>query len=817
MTDLPAPVLHGTAMWIFLATWSAGTAALAAWSAGRRRTRREAAARRERLGRPAPEFADDLAGRPVTLVGRLELAGAACRDFADGRPVAAATAGPTRARSTMDAVSARGDELHLVAGRRRLRLDGPIEVAVGSRESRPLPPLRWLGPGPLGRIAAAAPDDERIARLARSRVAFRSLAPGDVIRVRGVPAGGPPGGWRLTGEGDAPLRIAYEGSPRPGRPARAWFAPVAGGLLAGAIAAGALDALGKAALAAWESPAHAAASPRVCAAPPPSPVDSLALQLAALSPTHRAEALDRLYEELARSLADCPGDPRTMDDLEALGARLGRCRRTTELLARYGPPGRAAEAGGRCGDPESLWTAGDAALRDGDPAAASALFARLRGGQGRSQEGQLVRPVQAHLAAGRLDLAARALRELAEALGRRPPSRRPPRPRRTQLECLALALEARAGAPGARVALEAAAQGPAAAFCNLLLADLLDGPARLAAIARVRRAAPGPPLERLADLLELEVLPAAADRCDPERDPFERRLDDVVRDTAAAATAAGPGALARFVADALREATGRRTRSPAERRALAGLELEAAGFAAAVGMLDEARRRLAAALAELDATGAEPSRSAASVGPPGDAAEPGACPADRDALRNALRLRQAAVDLLAGEDESAAERLGGPPASPPAEDPWRAPLLALAEARRTGTLAGLARVAVPDPGLAEAWRRAAAGDGPGLAALVDQPRSGVPPPLLAPAVERMRAGRAALLDLLRAATPPPCGAAHGPEPLGRTAACRTASSRLARALGDDATAARDERAGERLRAPLLDRTRIVPLLLLEAW
>jgi len=817
MAELPATVLHGTAIWILLAAWSAAAAAFAAWSARRRRTRREAAARRERLGRPAAEFADDLAGRPVALVGRLELSGAACRDFADGRPVAAATAGPTGARDATDAVHARGDELHLAVGRRRLRLDGPLEVAVGSRESRPLPPLRWSGPGPLERVAAASPDDERLARLARSRVAFRSLAPGDVVRVRGVPAADPPDGWRLTGEGDAPLRAAYEGSPRSGRPARAWFAPAAWGLLAGALAAWALDALGEAALAAWEPPAHAAAPPRVCAAPPPSPVDSLTLQLAALSPTHRAEALDRLYEELARSLADCPGDSRLMDELEALGAHLGRCRRTSELLARHGPPARAAEAGGRCGAPESLWTAGDAALRDGDPAAASALFARLTGGQGRSQDHQLVRPVQAHLAAGRLDLAARTLRELAEALRRRPPSRRPSRTSRTQLECLALALEARRGAPAARADLEAAARGPAAAFCGLLLADLLDGPARLAAIERVRSAAPGPPLARLADLLELEVSPAAAEHCDPERDPFERRLDDVVRDAAAAATAAGPGALARFVADALRGATDRRTRSSAERRALAALELEAAGFAAAVGALDEARRRLVAALAELDAIGAASGRTGIPVEPRGDGAGPDGCSWDPDALGDALRLRLAAVELLAGAFERAEERLAAPPASPAAGDPWRAPLLALVEARRTGTLAGLARVAVPDPGLAEAWRRAAAGDGSGLAALVDRPRSGVPSPLLAPAVERMRAGRAALLERLRAATPPPCGTTPGPVPLGRAAACRAACGRLARALGDDATAARDERAAERLRAPLLDRTRIVPLLLLEAW
>lgn len=817
MAELPATVLHGTAMWLLLVAWSAALAALTAWSARRRRTRRAAAARRERLGGPAAGFEDGFAGRPVTLAGRLELSGAACRDFEDGRPVAAATAAPTRTQNATDAVHARGEELHLAVGRRRLRLDGPLEVTVGSRESRTLLPLRWSGPGPLGRIAAASPDDERVARLARSRAAFRSLAPGDTVRIRGVPAGGPQGEWRLAGEGGAPLRAAYEGPPRFARPARALLAPAGWGWLAGTVAAWAFDALGSAALAAWDPPAHAPAPPRVCPAPPPSPVDSIALQLAALSPAHHEAALDRLYEELARSLADCPGDPRLLDDLEALGERLGRCRRTVELLARFGPPARAAEAGGRCGDPESLWTAGDAALRDGDPAAASALFARLPGGQGRSQDRSLVRPIQAHLAAGRLDLAARTLRELAEAMRRRPPSRRPSRTSRARLECLALALEARMGAVAARAGLETAARGPETAFCGLLLADLLDGPARLAALERVRAAAPEPPLARLADLLELEVSPAAAERCDPDRDPFERRLDDVVRDAAAAAAAAGPGALARFAADALRGATGRGTRSSAERRALAGLELEAAGFAAAVGALDEARRRLDAALADLDASGTGSPGDEAAVEPRGDGT--GFCGRSWNpaGLRDALQTRLAAVEMLAGAFERAEERLAATPAGPAAEDPWRAPLLALAEARRTGTLAGLARVAVPDPGLAEVWRRAAAGDGAGLAAIVDRPRSGVPPPLLAPVVERLPAGRATLLELLREATPPPCAGTLGPEPLGRAAACRAACARLARALGDDATAARGERAAERLRAPLLDRARIVPLLLLEAW
>ncbi|NMC71151.1 MAG: hypothetical protein GYA57_13935, partial [Myxococcales bacterium] len=50
MAELPATVLHGTAMWLLLVAWSAALAALTAWSARRRRTRRAAAARRERLG-----------------------------------------------------------------------------------------------------------------------------------------------------------------------------------------------------------------------------------------------------------------------------------------------------------------------------------------------------------------------------------------------------------------------------------------------------------------------------------------------------------------------------------------------------------------------------------------------------------------------------------------------------------------------------------------------------------------------------------------------------------------------------------------------
>lgn len=821
MAELPATVLHGTAMWILLATWSAASAALAAWAARRRRVRSEAAARRDRLGRPASGLDDHRPGEPVTLAGRLELAGAACRDFEDGRPVAAASATPAGGRNAADAVHARGDELVLAVGRLRVRLDGPLQVTVGSRESRPLLPLRWHGPGPLERLAAAANDDEALARLARTRVAYRSLDPGDTIRVRGLPTGGPAEGWRLVGEGGDPLRAAYEGAPRPGRAVRTLAAPLAWGLLAAAAASCALVAAGDAALAAWNPPPHAAEPPRVCPAPPRSPLDSIALQIAALSPAHRPETLDLLYEELARSLADCPGNPRLMDELEALGDRLGRCRRTTELLARHGTPARAAEAGARCGDPESLWTAGDAALRGGDPDAASALFERLPGGQGRSQAWQLVRPIQAHLAAGRLDLAARALRELAEALHRRPPSRRPPRARRAQLECLALALEARRGAPAAEAELRQAMRGPATAFCGLLLADLLDGPDRLAALEEVRSASPGPLEARLADLLELEVSPAAAGPRDPERDPFERRLDDVLQDASAAAAAGGAGALARHAADVLRAATAERPRTTDERLALAGLELEAAGFAAAVGELGEARRRLSDARGDLEAPAAgRPAGEAmagetTAEGP--DAHGPATSPAG---LRDVLTVRLAAIELMAWEDGRAEALLAAPPSlpsSPAAGDPWLAPLRALLDARRAGTLGPLRNAVVPDPVLAEVWRRAAAGDGAGLVEAVDRPRSGVPPPLLVPVVALLRDGRATLLDLLRAAVPAPCAAGVAAESLGRAAACHAACGRLARALGDAATAERYERIAQRLRAPLLDRARIVPLLLLEAW
>jgi hypothetical protein len=91
------------------------------------------------------------------------------------------------------------------------------------------------------------------------------------------------------------------------------------------------------------------------------------------------------------------------------------------------------------------------------------------------------------------------------------------------------------------------------------------------------------------------------------------------------------------------------------------------------------------------------------------------------------------------------------------------------------------------------------------------------PPLLAPAAARMRDGRAAVLGLLQRAVPPPCAADAATAPLGRTAACNAGLARLAAALGDGATAARFDELALRLRAPLLDRARVVPLLLLEQW
>ncbi|MBN1772666.1 MAG: hypothetical protein JXB32_15460 [Deltaproteobacteria bacterium] len=806
MTELPAAVLHGTAMWILLTAWSAAAAAVVAWTARRRRVRHDAGRRRARLGTPADDPAGWCVDEPLALAGRLELGGAACRDFEDGRPVAAATAGPARDRSAADRVHARGDELALAVAGRRVRLDGPLDVVVGSREGRPLVPPRWLGPAALDRLAAATPDDEALARIARRRLEFRSLAPGDAVRVRGVLRGGPEQGWRLVGEGGAPLRAACEDAPRSSRPARPLLAAALWGLLAGAAAWWALGVAGDVALAAWEPPVHLAAAPRVCATAPPSPLDSTALQLAALTPSRREETLDLLYEELVRGLADCPGDRRLMDQLEALGGWLGRCRRTTDVLARHGSPARTVELGAQCGDPESLWTAADAALRDGDPARASALFERLPAGQGRRQDRALLRPAQAHLAAGRPELAARALHALVETLRRRPPSRRPPKASLTRLRCLGWALEARRGVPGAQAELEAAARGPTAAFCGVLLADLLPGPERLEVLEDVWSASPEQPLLRLAELLELEVAHGQAGYGAREVDPFERRLDDVLSDAATAVgVASGAGALARHVADAwdtLDTAEVQRLVQPVTR---AGLQLEAAGFAAAVGELDEARRRLVAALADLDA-GPEP-------GPVPEGLPPGSRSPRR---ADAVRVRLAAVELQLGEDRRAGVELARAEGAWPT-DRWLAPLRALLDARAAGRLVALEGIPVPDPTLAEAWRLAVRGDAAGLAELVDRPRSGVPPPLLAPAAAWMGDGRATLLELLRDAVPSPCAVQAGTWSVGRAAACHAACGRLARALGDAVTALRYEGVAERLRAPLLDRARIVPLVLLESW
>jgi hypothetical protein len=808
MTELPAPVLHGTAMWILLTVWSALTAALVAWGARRRRLRGDADARRARLGVPVQEPERWRDGDALALQGRLELSGAACREFEDGRPAAAASAGPGRAADRALAVHARGDELAVAAAGRRVVLDGPLEVVVGSREGRPLAPPRWLDPGVLERLAAAAPDDELPARLVRRRLAFRSLAPGDAVRVRGVLRGGAEGGWRLTGEPGAPVRAAYDGVPVASRRVRTVAVLALSGLLAAAAAYAALYLAGDAALAAWAAPAHRAASPRVCAAPVPSPLDSTALQIAALTPSRRAAALDVLYEELVRGLADCPGDARTMDELEALGELLGRCRRTTDVLARHGSLSRAAALGERCGDPESLWTAADAAFRDGDVQRASTLFERLPAGQGRSQDRQLLRAVQAHLVAGRSDVAARALHALADALRRRAPSRRPPKASLTRLRCLGWALDARRGVLGAQAELQAAVRGSNTAFCGLLLADVLAGESRREVLELVESAAPAPPLLRLAELLGLEFAASPAGHGRAEVDPFERRLDDVLSDSSAAVAAAtAVGALARqLVEPAEPAAAAPPLHDPVTR---AGLALEAAGFAAAVGELDAARRLLRAAVEDLAAVVA----AEAADGAPPD----GGAPAELRLRRDAVRLRLAAVELLAGEDESAAAELAKVEAAG-LPDPWLAPLRALLEVRRGGPLAGLAAAgAPPEPALARAWELVARGDGAGLAELVDRSRSGVTPPLLAPALGPLTNGRAAVLELLREAMPPPCTAGAEPTSVGRLAACVAGLARVVGALGEAAVAERFDRLARLFRAPLLDRARVVPLVLLELW
>ncbi len=261
---------------LLLAAPIAMTLAALALAAGERRAQARRA--RDTLGKPRERVEDGTTGERVVLEGRLHVLEDACPRFEDGREAAAATvesAGP-RARSTLSlgppgpypargalplsmeangapsparvgspqalvdaalerdapkdlrlAHSTRAGVLVLSCGKEDVLVEGPVEVAVGSDETDPAAPFHTLTAAVRERVAkvtsgAALPEpgaDDPV----HAMPLFRSVRSGAWVRAAGVLSKASDGAragyreqarWVLSGKDDAPVRLAYEGTPR---------------------------------------------------------------------------------------------------------------------------------------------------------------------------------------------------------------------------------------------------------------------------------------------------------------------------------------------------------------------------------------------------------------------------------------------------------------------------------------------------------------------------------------------------------------------------------------------------------------------------
>ena len=190
---------------------------LGSFVARRRRLRRRGERVRQALRPPIASLDGVMDGDLVTIAGSLRLAGALVT-----RVPAGADATDSLEASARTTCADTRVELLVGTERRRVLLEGPVQVLVGSRESAPGTPL--------GPAARALPYDAPERSESMSHGSLRALVSGDAVRTRGILRrlpGQDTRGYRgeavayaLGAPVDAgwparPLPLVFEGSPRP--------------------------------------------------------------------------------------------------------------------------------------------------------------------------------------------------------------------------------------------------------------------------------------------------------------------------------------------------------------------------------------------------------------------------------------------------------------------------------------------------------------------------------------------------------------------------------------------------------------------------
>jgi hypothetical protein len=612
---------------------------------------------RNDLGAPLTSLSRLNDGARVTLTGTLETEAPLCQRFEDGTEAAAATVAYDPGASLLGTgsfragLNTRAGGLRLVVGEEKVELRGPVEVVTGSREIRRR--VRFSG-------LPAAAQERVVQALGGARphfsgeiVQLRSLAAGDAVRVSGVLRKETRDGesgyrsasvrWTLVPVGDEGsvdqargLKLAFEGTPAVRGPGGVLLLR---GVLLGLVAFFAVFGLGgeMASCTAFDDLAAfqgegawvreldlEVATTIDPKAHPAAPLDTglAATSLAAATPFRRAQALERYADALDRRR---DADARLVSLRAALAEKRDDCAGAATRLASHGFVEQGAALAERCGD---RWMAAGIRFAQGDVEKASALLAG-EAMKGRSGE-ELRLAAKVHLLGDKGDLAASALRSLADRYDEEEKSGHPVRIKahaRAELaRCAAFSIEARRGVAAARESLreKATAPGSKPAECLLLWADLL------------------PPTER-GTLLELGRSEASFatdapeswfDRLRAEADPLgdlgdiNDRLPDpslMLANPRWAAHTSLPG-VERAIAETMSKDA-----SSDDRHVYARLfwALSAAAFEVGAGEHTEARRWTAAALADvrkLNAADLEKLRAAGFTPPAPDALTPDFAP-----------------------------------------------------------------------------------------------------------------------------------------------------------------------------------------------
>lgn len=197
------------------------------------KVRQHAFVHQKRIGDPVRSLDHGSDGRRAVLEGELSVEGPLVDRFEDGAPAAVTAAVSARVKgafaSEPSAVMGRAERLVLHVNQEKIPLKGDVNLLVGSAETLGAQSVKGLLPQVQDRLVAAEPSS--MTRLAGGKVTFRSIAPGDRVKVSGMLRKASRTEetshyrssdlrWLLVDEVEGtrePLEMVYQGRPRIGR------------------------------------------------------------------------------------------------------------------------------------------------------------------------------------------------------------------------------------------------------------------------------------------------------------------------------------------------------------------------------------------------------------------------------------------------------------------------------------------------------------------------------------------------------------------------------------------------------------------------